>query len=194
MFLCWAKGEGVVGKEGEDDEDGNGNGNGNGNGDDDEKAKPGRKQWGKKDVEVRGCCGYHVTKSPDYGLLTVETLINKFCPTNDFFIWYLKEFLMAKSLPVPSLHNILFGIFKRTSVMLPQIPEMTDQTDLRDMIRTILPKPAKDRRKAVPAQFDTVLAPEKDDLTPFSDPSNPFRGIVGFKTIAMFGHFQLGSI
>ena len=173
MFLHWAKGEGVVGKEGEDDEDGNGNGNGN----DDEKAKPERKQWGKEDVEVRGCCGYHVAKSPGYGLLAVKTLINKFCPTNDFFIWYLEEFLMAKSLPVPSSHNIPFGIFKCVSVMLPQIPEVTDQTDLRDTIRTILPEPAKDQRKAVPAQFNTVLALEKDDLTPFSDPSNPFRGM-----------------
>ena len=173
MFLHWAKGEGVVGKEGEDDEDGNSDDDG----DDNEKAKPVRKQRGKEDVEVRGCRGYHVAKSPSYGLLTIETLVNKFCPTNDFFIWYLEEFLMAKSLPVPSLHNIPFGIFKRVSVMLPQIPEVTDQTDLRDTIRTILPEPAKDRRKAVPAQFNTVLALEKGDLTPFSDPSNPFRGM-----------------
>ena len=140
IFLCWAKGEGVVGKEGEDDEDGDSNDDG----DDDEKAKPVRKQWGKEDVEVRGCCGYHVAKSPGYGLLTVETLVNKFCPTNDFFIWYLEEFLIAKSLPVPSSHNIPFGVFKRVSVMLPQILEVTDQTDLRDTIRIILPEPAKD--------------------------------------------------
>ena len=84
---------------------------------------------------------------------------------------------MAKSLPISSSHNILFGVFKHVSVMLPQISEVTDQTDLRDMIRTILPKPAKDRRKAVPAQFNTVLALKKDDLTPFSDPSNPFKGM-----------------
>ena len=96
MFLRWAKEEGVVGKEGEDDEDGDSDDDGN----DNEKAKPARKQWGKEDVEVRGCCGYHVAKSPGYGLLTIETLVNKFCPTNDFFIWYLEEFLMAKSLPV----------------------------------------------------------------------------------------------
>jgi len=40
-----------------------------------------------------------------------------------------------------------------------------------------LPEPAQDRRKAVPAQFDTVLAFKKPGLTAFSDPSNPLKGV-----------------
>jgi hypothetical protein len=163
-FLRWAKGEGIIEKEEDDDND---------------KAEPERKRRRKEDddVEVRGCRGYQVAKIPGYGNVTVDALINKFHAADEHFLWYLEEFLMAHSFPVPLSHDVPFGIFKRLSVMLPQIPQVTDLTDLRDTIRTTLPEPARDRRMAVPAQFDTVLAFENAGLTAFSDPSNPLKGV-----------------
>jgi hypothetical protein len=160
MFLCWAKGEGITKNN---------------------KVEAGseRKQkWKKDDVEVRGSSSYWVVKTPGYGNMTVDVMVNKFCPANKFFIWYLEEFLMAQSTPIPLSYDIPFGIFKCLSVMLPQIPQVTDLAVLRDMIRMILPKPPQDWRKAVAAQFDTVLALEKGGLTAFSDPSDPFKGLL----------------
>jgi len=118
-----------------------------------------------------------VAEVPGYGNMTVDTLVNKLHAADKHFIWYLKEFLLAHSLPIPPSHDVPFGIFKCLSVTLPQVPQVTDLTDLRDTIRTIFPEPAQDRRKAVSAQFDTVLAFEKPGLTAFSDPSNPLKGV-----------------
>src|SRR6267154_727321 len=153
MFLHWVKGEGLIEKEEQKD-----------NG----KAEPKRK-WQRKDddVEVRGCRGYKVAKTPSYGNVFVDTLVNKFQAADEYFLWYLKEFLLAHSFPIPPSHNVLFGVFKRLSVTLPQIPQVTDLTDLRDTIRTIMPEPPQSRREAIPAQFDTVLAFEKAGLTAF---------------------------
>jgi len=165
MFLCWAKRQGIVEiEESEDDEN---------------EAKPKRKQQQKDaeddDDKVSGSCSYKVAKNPCYGNVPVDALINKFGA--EYFVWYLEEFLLAHSLPIPPLHSVPFGVFKRLSVMLPQIPQVSDQTDLRDTIRTIIPEPPKGRCGAVPAQFDTVLAFEKAGLTAFSDPSNPLKGV-----------------
>ena len=162
MFLRWAKGKGII----ENEEDG-----------DNGEAEPKRKRLRKEDdVEVRGCCGYKVAKIPGYGNVTVDTLVNTFRAADEFFLWYLEEFLLAHSFPIPPSHDVPFGVFKRLSVTLPQIPQVTDLADLRDTIRTIMPEPAQDRRKAIPAQFDTVLAFEKDGLTAISDPTNPLKG------------------
>ena len=174
-FLRWAKGEGIIDSE-EDSED-----------DDEDDAKPKRKRRRKDNVEVRlggpaspASRGYEVAKIPGYGNVSMDTLVNKFGASDSVsdFIWYLEEFLLQHSLPIPSpaLHNVPFGVFKRLSVMLPQIPQASDLTDLRDTIRMTLPEPSQARRKAVPAQFDTVLAFEKAGLTAFSDPSNPLKG------------------
>jgi hypothetical protein len=163
MFLRWAKGKGIIEKE----EDG----------DDNDEAQPKRKRQRKEDdVEVRGCRGYKVAKNPGYGNVTVDTLINKFRAADEYFTWYLDEFLLAHSLPIPRSHNVPFGIFKRLSVTLPQIPQVTDLTNFKDTIRTIMPEPARDRRNAVSAQFDTVLAFENAGSPPFSDPLNPLKG------------------
>jgi hypothetical protein len=70
MFLHWAKGQGII----EDN--------------DEKGARP--KWWQKEanvdDTEVRGCCGYEVAKNPGYGKVTVDTLINKFGATDEYFI------------------------------------------------------------------------------------------------------------
>jgi hypothetical protein len=60
---------------------------------------------------------------------------------------------------------------------LPQIPQVSDKADLTDKIRTILPAPLQDWKKAVLAQFNTVLAFKKPGFTPFSDPLNPLKGM-----------------
>ena len=161
MFLQWANEKGIVGNS--DDEDNGG-------------VEPKRKKKKGDDIELRGCRGYQVAKNPGYGNVTANALINKFRAADEFFLWYLEEFLLANSIPIPLSHNVPFGVFKRLSVTLPQIAQVTDLTDLRDTIRTILPEPPRDRRKAVPAQFDTVLAFEKAGSVAFSDPSNPLKG------------------
>ena len=164
-FLRWAKGNGIIEEEEMED---------------DVEAEPKRKRQRKDDdVEVRGCRGYKVAKNPGYGNVTVDDLINKF-RAGEYFTWYLEEFLLAHSFPIPPSHNIPFGVFKRLSINLPQIPQVSDLTDLRDTIRTILPEPQRDRRKAIPAQFDTVLAFEKSGLIPFSDPLHPLKGVYSF--------------
>jgi hypothetical protein len=91
----------------------------------------------------RICClsGYQVAKNPGYGNMTVDTLVNKFLAADEYFLWYLDEFLLRHSFPIPPSHDVPFGVFKRLSVTLPQIPQVSDQMDLKDTIRTILPEP-----------------------------------------------------
>lgn len=159
MFLRWAKGEGII--EEKDEESAN--------------PKRRRKEADADDIEVEGCRGYKVAKKPGYGNVTVDGLI-KFGAADEYFLWYLEEFLLAHSLPIPRSHKVPFGVFKRLSVMLPQIPQVADLTDLSDTIRTTMPEPPQARRGAIPAQFDTVLAFNKAGLTAFSDSSNPLKG------------------
>lgn len=153
-FLRWAKGEGILERDEDKDDD------------------------DKDDVEVRGCRGYNVAKKPGYGNVTVETLINKSGAADEHFLWYLHDFLRTHSIPVQNRppQDVPFGIFKRVSVTLPRIPQVSDRTDLKDTIRTIWPEPPQGRKEAVAAQFDTVLAFQKPGFTAFSDPSNPLKG------------------
>jgi hypothetical protein len=61
---------------------------------------------------------------------------------------------------------------------------VADLKNLKDTIWTILPEPPQGRKKAVSAQFNTVLTFEKAGLTAFSDPLNPLKGaqLVSFST------------
>ena len=173
MFLRWAIGKGIIEEDADNEED-------TANGETKRERKRRRKRRRKEDdveVEVKGCRGYHVAKKPGYGNITVDALINKFHAADEYFLWYLNEFLRAHSLPIPPSHNVPFGVFRRLSVMLPQIPQVSDLANLKDTIRTIFPEPARGRRDAIPAQFDTVLAFEKPGLTAFSDPANPLKGV-----------------
>jgi hypothetical protein len=83
-----------------------------------------------------------VAKIPSYKNLTVDALINDFYAADKYFLWYLEEFLLVHSLPIPPSHNVSFAVFKRLSITLPQIPQVNDLMDLRDTIRTVLPKPS----------------------------------------------------
>jgi hypothetical protein len=104
MFLRWARGNGII--EEEDAVDDNG---------DEPKSKQQRKE---DDEEVTGCRGYKVAKIPGYGNMTVDALVNLHA-TDEHFLWYLEEFLLAHSLPIPPSHDVPFGVFKCLSVMLP---------------------------------------------------------------------------
>lgn len=163
-FLRWAKGKGIVEMEGSEEEG---------------RVMPTRKRQRKEadvdDVEMRSR-GYSVAKIPGYGNMSADMLVNKFGATD--FLWYLEGFLLAHLLPIPLSHNVPFGVFKRVSITLPQIPQAGDLTDLKDTIRTTLPEPSHDRTKAVPAQFDTVLAYEKPGFPKgFPDHLNPLKGV-----------------
>src|SRR5258708_10411222 len=170
--LCWAKGEGITKKReriierGEDD--------------DDDGEEPKRK-WQRRDndIVVRECRSYKVAKVPGYCDVTVNDLINKFRAMDEWFTWYLEEFLLVHSLPILPSHNVPFGVFKRLSVTLPQILQVTDETSLKDMIRTTFPEleAPQDQKKAVLAQFNTVLAFKKPGLTAFLDPLIPLKGM-----------------
>jgi len=117
-----------------------------------------------------------VVKKPGYGNMTVNDLI-KYHAMDKWFMWYLDEFFGAHLIPIPPLHNIPFGIFKHLSVTLPQILQVSDLTDLEDTIRTILPEPSQDRKIAVAAHFNTILAFEKPGLMAFLDPLDPLKGV-----------------
>jgi hypothetical protein len=158
MFLRWVKGTSIVEEE-ESEED---------------EAEHKRKRR-QEEANVSMSHGYSVAKTPGYGNVSADMLVNNFGATE--FLWYLEDFLLAHSLPIPPTHNVPFGVFKRVSVTLPRIPQVSDLTDLKDTIRTTLPEPSRNRKKAVPAQFDTVLAFEKASLPAFSDPSNPLKGV-----------------
>jgi hypothetical protein len=108
MFLQWVKGNSVIEKEENEDEE----------------------QGENNKVEIRGCHGYKVVKTPGYGNLTVDELIHKFYAADKSFFWYLEEFLLAHSLPILPSHNVLFGVFKHMSVTLPQIPQVSNLTSL----------------------------------------------------------------
>jgi hypothetical protein len=164
-FLRWAKGEGLLENESEESGD-----------DGDEVGSKRKRRQNDGNVEVSGTHDYKVAKSPGYGNVSIDDLINKFGAADEWFTWYLEDFLIAHSLPIPASHDVPFGVFKRVSVTLPQIPQVSDKADLRDTIRTTFPEPPQNRRKAIPAQFDTVLAFEKPGLTAFTDPSNPLKG------------------
>ena len=157
-FLNWAKGNGIIERAG--------------GGDNDNEAEANRNQHKEDDVEVTGCHGYKVAKRPGYGNVTVDALENDFHATD--FLWYLKDFLLAHSLPIPQSHDVPFGIFKCLTVQLPQIPQVSKLTT--DMIWTIVPNPPNGRKIAVSSQFDTVLTFKKAGSTAFSDPLNPLKG------------------
>jgi hypothetical protein len=112
MFLHWAKGEGgIEGEEGKEDK-----------GEARPKRKRRRKEADADDVDVRG---YSMAKIPGYGNMSADTLVDRFGAVD--FLWYLEEFLLAHSLPIPPSHNdIPFGVYKRMSVMLPQIPQVSN--------------------------------------------------------------------
>ena len=151
-FLRWAKGKGLF-------EDDKSNPEELDDGDeagrkrkqqqyDDDNAGPKRKRPRKKDddsdvVEVNGTLGYKVAKVPGYGNLSADELVNKFGAADEWFTWYLEEFLLKHSLPIPPSHNVPFGVYKCLSVTLPQVPQVSDQTVLKDTIRTIFPEPPK---------------------------------------------------
>ena len=185
-FLRWAKGEGIL-EDDESDLDLEAGPKRKRQQYDDDKAGPKRKRQRKQDnnddvveVSTGGTPGhsYKVAKIPGYGNVSVDELINKFGAADEWFTWYLEEFLLNHSLPIPPSHNVPFGVYKCLSVMLPQIPQVSDQTVLKDTIRTIFPEPPKNRRDVIPAQFDTVLAFEKPGLTAFTDPLNPLKGVL----------------
>ena len=87
---------------------------------------------------MRGCHGYKVAKKPGYGNMTVDALVNKL--HNKHFPWYLKEFLLVHALPLPQSHNMPLSVFKCLLVILPQIPQVTDLTNLSDTIQMIWPE------------------------------------------------------
>lgn len=168
VFLHWAKGQGMIVEDSDED---------NGMGEPERKR---RRKENDASIELTWRRSYAVAKKPGYGMMTVDTLVNKVHAVDEYFLWYLEEFLLAHSIPIPPSHNVPFGIYKQLSVTLPQIPEVTvrDPTDLKDTIRTIFPRPRQDRQEDVLAHFDTVLAFEGAGFTAFSDPSNLLKGVL----------------
>ena len=117
---------------------------------------------------------YQVAVNLGYGFRTVDDMVNMF-GTPDLIL-LLDTFLGMRSLPIPQSYNAPFPVFKKFSLFLPRIPQISDLLELKDTVRVILPKPATGRQKAVEALFCTVLAVEKPDVHAFNDQSHPLKG------------------
>jgi hypothetical protein len=103
---------------------------------------------------------YHLAKTPGYGHLSVADIIAEFHAVD--FLSLLKQFLLEQEMDCTRFHAIstTFAVYKRVTLQLPKLREVSDLTDLSDPIRTRKFEPAtgKDRKKAIDAQFDTALA------------------------------------
>ena len=74
-------------------------------------------------------------------------------------------FLRRSNLKTPDSRDVpsSFAVYKQFMLALPPVPEAT--TDVtRDAVRATRFQPAKDRKAAVPAHFDTILAAKDEDM------------------------------
>ncbi|KAJ6572360.1 hypothetical protein B0H10DRAFT_2237530 [Mycena sp. CBHHK59/15] len=112
---------------------------------------------------------YRVPKNPSFPRVSVASIISEFHATD--FLIKLDDFLESNSInpPIPPDENTTFPVYKRLSVPLPQISEVTSHV-IRDTIQAVQAEPRKVTAKGViPAKegrFDTVLVrkdtPDRD--------------------------------
>ena len=114
--------------------------------------------------------------NPGHGFRLVDDLTTIFGATD--FIWHLKTFLTSHSLRLPHSYNALFPVFKKFSLFLPKIPQVSDLLDLKDSFRVVLAQRASGCKKRVEALFSTVLATEQSDFVAFCDPNVPLKGLL----------------
>ncbi|KAM6488883.1 hypothetical protein JOM56_015660, partial [Amanita muscaria] len=139
----------------------------------------------KGKVEKMAVKSYEVaTKKPGYGFRTVDDIVNTFGATD--LIWHLENFLMTHSLPVPHSYNATFPVFKKFSLYLPNIPQVSDLSDLKDHVHVVLPQLATGRQQPVEAFFSTVLATERPNFSAFEDPNHLLKDILVVQVRAIF--------
>jgi hypothetical protein len=155
----------MVGGEGEE-----GGGEDGGDGDDGGQEKVGNDEQPATLTLTR----IQIAKTPGYRTKSVKDLMDQFGSVD--FSRHLHNFLTSHRLPIRPFEHLRFPVYRRFIIILPQMPQISDGTSLRDTIRTTLPEPPKGRRKAIPGQFDTVLAMEKAGEKPFEDPNDPLKG------------------
>ncbi|KAF7318519.1 hypothetical protein HMN09_00361800 [Mycena chlorophos] len=101
-----------------------------------------------------------IAKNPSYPNVPVSTIISDFQAPD--FLFRLDDYTAAESIPYiqqPTLDST-FPLYKRLSVDLPRIEEVTKQL-LTDKIRSVKPEPQRETPKGIKAEkagiFDTVL-------------------------------------
>lgn len=104
---------------------------------------------------------FTVAKEPGFPNLTASSIATDFRAPD--FLNNIARFLHSKSI-IPRLvpgHNTTFPVYKRLSLVLPSIPEVTS-SDLLDKVRAVKGEPLKLTAKGIipekAGQFDTVLA------------------------------------
>jgi hypothetical protein len=108
-----------------------------------------------------------IAKTPGYGYRSVNELIDSSIFGAVDFVHHLQDFLVSHKLPLQPFEHLRFPIYRRFTVMLPLLLEISDTKSLCDPIRTIIAEPAKGRKKAIAPQFDTMLAMEQKAAKPF---------------------------
>ncbi|KAF7344303.1 hypothetical protein MVEN_01721900 [Mycena venus] len=112
------------------------------------------------DTPLSSSSSYRVPKNPSFPRVSAATIISDFHAPD--FLFRLDDFLESNSIN-PSVspdENSTFPVFKRFSISLPRISEVTSKA-VHDTIRAVRGEPGKMTTKGVlPAkegQFDTVL-------------------------------------
>ncbi|KAJ7192314.1 hypothetical protein GGX14DRAFT_380220, partial [Mycena pura] len=110
--------------------------------------------------DASGSAAYRVPKNPSFPRVPVTDIVSEFHGTD--FLIKLDDFLESNSInpPIPPGENTTFPVYKRFSVPLPQISEVTSHV-VYDTIQAVRGEPRKLTAKGVvPAKegrFDTVL-------------------------------------
>ncbi|KIL53831.1 hypothetical protein M378DRAFT_182730 [Amanita muscaria Koide BX008] len=128
-----------------------------------------------------------VMKKPGYGFRTVDDIVNTFGATD--LIWHLENFLMTHSLPVPHSYNATFPVFKKFSLYLPNIPQVSNLSDLKDHVHIVHPQLAMGRQPPVEAFFSTVLATEQPNFSAFEDSNHLLKVLPKFGSVQFFNCF-----
>jgi hypothetical protein len=128
--------------------------------------------------ELEDNLSYRVAKTPAFPHVSAATIISEFHATD--FLIKLDDFLESQSINSPVQPNLqsTFPVYKRLTVPLPKIPEVSSNA-MHDTIRAVRGEPRKMTAKGVKpekqGQFDPVLirqtAPDRSqrptDGTPF---------------------------
>ncbi|KAJ6571039.1 hypothetical protein B0H10DRAFT_2107030 [Mycena sp. CBHHK59/15] len=112
---------------------------------------PDSDEEGEGDIDgasVSSESAYRVPKNPSFPRVSVASIISEFHATD--FLIKLDDFLESNSInpPIPPDENTTFPVYKRLSVPLPQISEVTSHV-IRDTIQAVQAEPRKVTAKGV---------------------------------------------
>ncbi|KAJ7579726.1 hypothetical protein C8J56DRAFT_1006594 [Mycena floridula] len=116
---------------------------------------------------------YMVAKVPGYGNRSVDQLVTDFGAAD--FSRHLETFLSDHGLPIPHSFDATFAVYRRFSLYLPWLRQVSELTSQKDTVQTTIAEPRKGRKAAIVPQFDMVLAMEKAGYKAFQNKAKPFQ-------------------